>query len=119
MWNIARNNSKKSREMNLRQPKENKGKFNLLQNGTPVFIYLGPKGNKKVEATVLRDNGVSVRVQKSGPRSRFNVITVHKSRVAKRIENSNITLQTILEDLDFQERGKKFSNNSNFLIENM
>ena len=109
MWDIARNNSRKNREMNLRQPKENKGKFSLLQPGTPVFIYLGPKGKKQEKATVLHDNGVSVRVQKLGQKTRFNIITVHKSRIAKRLETTNLALSEVVERLNFSKRRQNFA----------
>ena len=109
LWKDAKHNSSKSREMNLRQPKKNKGKFNILPPGTPVYIFLGPNGKTKKEAVVLKDNGVSVRVQKTGKKlSRFNVITVHKSRISRIIPLPQPTLQAIHEKFDYRKRRRNF-----------
>jgi len=103
MWKTALENSKKAREKNLSIPNPKKGIFKLLPVGTPVQIFLGPAGKTVVKAIVLSDNGASVRIKKLGRKAnRFNIITVHKSRVARLIDEPIQSIESVNSAISFQ-----------------
>ena len=82
LWKEAQDKSKKA--ITARQHIPNKasvGVNRLLDPGTKIYIFVGPK-NKKVEAVVIHDNGITCCVKKVGGSHRFDVITIHKKNIS-------------------------------------
>ena len=67
------------------QGKESKRPFpeNELSKGTPVWAYL--TGGEPIKAEIILDAGQVVLIKKIEYLGRFKEITVHKSRISKRL----------------------------------
>merc|ERR1712079_971715 len=83
MWSEAKLRLEKQSTVQARKCKPT----NRLPANTKIWVFLGPKGQKRKErATVLIDNGYMVVIQKEEheQNSRYRIISVHKSSISLR-----------------------------------